>query len=80
MSTDWIEVHDHDSVYKARVFLTDEDTAFIEIVKDGKRRFFRVDAKLLKLGELMFFERVMDGAEEITMSQAKAIGLSSDPI
>lgn len=78
-STDWIEVHSSQN-YTARVFLTDEDEAYMEAVMDGKRRFFRVDAKLLRPGEIKFFENVMDGAEEITVNQAKAIGLSSNPI
>lgn len=68
MSTDWIKIHDHCSVYMARVFLTDEDNAYM-IQKMGKEmKFFKVDPELLRLGELGFFERVMETAEEVTMS------------
>ena len=65
MSTEWIEVHCPDFTYTVRVFLTDEDEAYIVTIKDGKKRFFKVDPKLLKSGELKFFEKVMDSAHEI---------------
>lgn len=65
MSTDWIEVHDHGSVYMARVFLTDENEAYMIAVQNNKQRFFKVDSKLLKLGELGFFENVMESAKEL---------------
>jgi hypothetical protein len=55
MSTDWIEVHDHGSVYMDRVFLTDDDNAYMITVQNGKKRFFQVDANLLKSDELGFF-------------------------
>lgn len=70
LSTDWIEVHDRGSVYMARVFLTDRYKAYMTTIQDGERRFFRVDANLLKLGELKFFEKVMETAEELPMKQA----------
>lgn len=65
LSTDWIEVHDRGSVYMARVFLTDEDGAYIITVQDGKKKVFKVDPNLLKLGELGVFENLMKSAEEI---------------
>lgn len=65
MSTDWIEVHDHGLVYRARVYLTDEDEAYMQTIRDGKKRFFKLDAKLLRLGELGFFEKVLANAIEI---------------
>jgi hypothetical protein len=75
MSTDWIEVHDHGSVYMAKVFLTDDDRAYMVTVQNGKKRFFKVDAGLLKLGELRFFEKVMENAEELLQNQFIKIGL-----
>ena len=75
MSTDWIEVHDKDSVYMAKIFLTDEDKAYVITVQNGKKRFFKVDASLLKTGELRFFEKVMDSAEELPIREATDIGL-----
>lgn len=65
MSTDWIEVHDKGSVYAARVFLTENDEAYMITIQKGKKRFFKVDPKLLKLCELGFFEKVMNGAIEL---------------
>jgi hypothetical protein len=55
LSTDWIEVHDHGSVYMANVFLTDEGEAYMLTVQDGKKNLFKVDSKLLNMGELGFF-------------------------
>lgn len=60
MSTDWIEVHNHGSVYEARVFLTDNDRVYMVTIQNGKKRFFRIDAKLLKLCEFGFFEKAME--------------------
>lgn len=75
MSTDWIEVHDHGAVYMAKVFLTDNDKANMITIQGGKKRFFKVDANLLKSGELEFFEKVMNGAEELPVKLAIDIGL-----
>lgn len=69
MSTDWIEVHDHGSVYEAKIFLTDEDKAYMMTIQDGKKRFFKVDAKLLRLGELGFFEKVMENIKELQLER-----------
>jgi hypothetical protein len=74
VSTDWIEVHDHGSVYEARVFLTNDDNAYMITVRNGKKRFFKVDANLLKSGELKFFEKVMESAEEISVEHAHNLG------
>lgn len=76
MSTDWIAVHDHGSVYETKVFLTDKDQAYIITIHNGKKKFFRVDAKLLKTGELNFFEKVMETATELTTKNAIDIGLT----
>lgn len=65
MSTDWIEVHDHDLSYLARVFLADNDEAYMIMKRGNKTRFFRVDSRLLRFGELGFFEKVMESAEEL---------------
>lgn len=65
MSTDWIEVHDHGSVYVARVFLTDENEAYMVRKLKNETKFFRVNPELLKLGEIRFFEKVMESAEEL---------------
>lgn len=74
MSTDWIEVHDQDSVYQAKIFLTDNDEAYMIKIQSGRKRFFRVDANLLKSGERRFFERVMESAKEVSMKdEAKYI-------
>lgn len=75
MSTDWIEVHDKGSVYMARVFLLDNDESYIVTIQDGRKRFFKIDANLLKFGELGFFENVMNTAEEIKLEQAIRLGL-----
>lgn len=75
MSSDWIEVHDHDSVYKARVFLTDNDEAYMITKQNDKKRFFRVDARLLKMGELGFFEKAVGSAKELPLEHAFKIGL-----
>lgn len=75
LSTNWIEVHDRGSAYMARVFLTDRDEAYMEAVMDGKRRFFKVDANLLKLGELGFFEKFMERSVELPMEHIGKIRL-----
>lgn len=75
MSTDWIEVHNRSSIYEARVFLTDEDEAYMEAVMEGKKRFFKVNASMLKLGKLGFFERVMESAKELPLERAFELGL-----
>jgi len=66
MSTDWIEVHDKCSVYTAKVVLADNDEAYMITVQNGKKRFFKINPKLLKLGELGFFEKGMESAEELS--------------
>jgi hypothetical protein len=43
-------------------------------IQKGKKRFFKVDPKLLKLGELGFFEKVMESAEEISVEHAHNLG------
>jgi hypothetical protein len=75
MSTDWIEVHDHDSTYLARVFLTDDDEAYMIVKAENKTRFFKVRSELLRSGELGFFEKVMESAEELPLKLAFEIGL-----
>jgi len=69
MSTDWIEVHDHGAIYQAKVYLTDEDEAYMLTIQDGKKLFFKVDPKLLGLGELGFFEKVMENAKELPLER-----------
>ncbi len=69
MSTDWIEVHDHGSVYQAKVYLTDKDEAYMIIRHGNKRRFFRIDARLLRGSELRFFENIMDNAKELPLGR-----------
>lgn len=75
MSTDWIKVHDHDSVYMARVFLTDENEAYMIRKLKNETKFFRVNPELLKLGELVFFERAVESAEELPIEPISKIGL-----
>lgn len=75
MSTDWIEVHDHDSVYEAKIFLTDDGKAYMIMIQNDRKKFFKVDANLLKSGELKFFEKVMTSAEELPVKKAADIGL-----
>lgn len=77
MSTDWIEVHDKGFVYMARVFLLDNDESYMVTIQDGRKRVFKVDANLLKSGELRFFENVMSTAEEIKLEQAIGLGLTN---
>ena len=74
MSADWIEVHDHDSVYMARVFLTNNDKVYMITVQNGRKKFFKIDAHLLKSGELKFFEKVMDDAEELPIEYVYNLG------
>lgn len=78
MSTDWIEVHDHGSVYMARVFLLDNDESYMITVRDGQNRFFKVDANLLKYGELRFFENVMKNAKELLFEKVIKMGFAKD--
>ncbi len=42
-------------------------------MQNGKKRFFKVDVKLLKMGEVGFFEKVMEGAVEITKNDFPVI-------
>ncbi|MCA2003654.1 MAG: hypothetical protein LDL06_02680 [Candidatus Nitrosotenuis sp.] len=70
MSTDWIEVHDHGAIYQAKVYLTDEGEAYMLTIQDGKKRFYKVDARLFRLGELRFFEKVMEDAKELPLECA----------
>lgn len=70
MSTDWIEVHDHGSVYLARVFLTDDSSSYMITKSREGRKFFKVDPGLLKHGEIGFFENVMESAKELPIEQA----------
>jgi hypothetical protein len=65
LSTDWIDVHDHSSVYLVRVFLTDDNEAYMIRKSRNETKFFKVNPELLKLGELGFFEKVMESAEEL---------------
>lgn len=58
MFTDWITVHDNDLVYDARVILTDSDGAYVIVVCNGKKNYFRIDTCMLKLNELYFFEKI----------------------
>ena len=75
LSTDWIEVHDHGSVYMARVFLTDDNHAYMILVRENENKFFRVRSELLRFGEIGFFEKVMEDAEELPLKYAFAMGL-----
>lgn len=75
MSTDWIEVHDHGSTYLARVFLTDNDEAYMIVKTENKTKFFKVKAELLRLGETGFFDKVMESAEELLLAKTIEIGL-----
>lgn len=65
LSTDWIEIHDNGTVYLARVFLTDNDEAYMICKSQNETRFFKINPKLLRLGELGFFEKVMENAQEL---------------
>lgn len=75
MSTDWIEVHDQDSVYETKVFLSNDDKAYMITIQNDKKRFFKVDANLLKSGEQMFFKKVMGSAKELSKKQTVEMGL-----
>ncbi|MGI0010051.1 MAG: hypothetical protein ACREAE_01465 [Nitrosopumilaceae archaeon] len=77
MSTDWIEVHNKNSSYMARIFLTDDDRAYMILVKQNETRFFRVKSKLLRFGEIGFFEKVIEGSEELPAKQAFEMGFIS---
>jgi hypothetical protein len=43
-------------------------------IQNGKKRFFRVDANLLKLGELGFFENAMKSAKEVDAKSMSKMG------
>lgn len=68
LSTDWIEVHNQDKHYLAKVFLTADDESYMIVVQKGIK-FFKVDSKLLRLGEIGFFEKVMQDAEELPIEK-----------
>lgn len=78
MSTDWIEVHDYGSVYMARVFLLDNDESYVMTVQNGQKKFFKVDVNLLELGEIRFFEKVMENAKELDVETAIEMGFLED--
>lgn len=75
MSTDWVEVHGNGFSYMAKVFLTDNNKSYMMTNQNGQSGFFEVDAYLLKLGELGFFEKVMQNAKELSIKEAYKIGL-----
>jgi hypothetical protein len=78
ISTDWIEVYDHDSTYMARVFLTDNDEAYMVVKTENKTRFFKVKSELLRSGELGFFEKVMERSIELPIKQIGDIRLANN--
>lgn len=77
LSTDWIEVHTLDTNYMAKVFLTADDEAYMILTQD-EMKFFKVDSKLLRLGEIEFFAKVMEDAKELSIEEALRMGLVSD--
>ncbi|MEM3172825.1 MAG: hypothetical protein QXE82_04715 [Candidatus Nitrosotenuis sp.] len=74
ISTHWIDIHGSQT-YTAKVFLTDKDESYMLTVQDGEKRFFKVDAKLLKIGELKFFEKVTKNAIELPIKRTIDMGL-----
>jgi len=62
----------------ARVFLTNDGKAYMVTVQNEKKRFFKVDASLLELGELGFFEKVMKTAREIPIETAIKMKFETD--
>ncbi|MBI3841568.1 MAG: hypothetical protein HY295_00195 [Thaumarchaeota archaeon] len=58
----------------AKVFLTDGSEAYMIVATPTGKKFFRVRSELLRLGEIGFFEKVMESAEELTLSQASEMG------
>ncbi|MEM3085446.1 MAG: hypothetical protein QW769_10735 [Nitrososphaerales archaeon] len=74
LSTDWLEDHNQDKHYLAKVFLTSDDECYILVVRNGLK-FFKVDARLLRLGEMGLFERAMEDAEELLIEKGFAMKL-----
>jgi len=56
-----------------KVFLTDENEAYAITIQNDKKRFFKVNPKLLKLGELGFFEKAIVCASEISENELPII-------
>ena len=75
MSTDWIEVHDFESSYFAKVFVT-QNEAYMIVKAQNQTKFFRVDRELLSLGEIRFFQKVMESAEELPLKTVFEIGFT----
>jgi hypothetical protein len=73
LSTDWIEVHNQDKHYLAKVFLTADDECYMLVVQK-ETKLFKVDSKLLRLGEIGFFEKVMESAKELPLKMAFEVG------
>ena len=74
VSTDWIEVHDFDSSYFAKVFVT-QNEAYMIVKAQNQTKFFRVDRELLTLGEIRFFQKAIESAEELSLRKAFEMGL-----
>lgn len=74
ISTDWIEVHDFESSYFAKVFVT-QNEAYMIVKAQNQTKFFRVDRELLALGEIGFFQKAMESAEELSLEMAFEMGL-----
>lgn len=74
VSTDWIEVHDFESSYFAKVFVT-QNEAYMLVKIRNKTKFFRVNRGLLVLGEIGFFQKVMATAEELPLRAAFEVGV-----
>lgn len=76
MSTDWIEVHDFDSSYFAKVFVTQNEAYMIVKAKD-RTEFYKIKRELLTLGEIGFFQKVMEKAEKLPIEIAIEFGFLS---
>lgn len=75
MFTDWIQVNGPDFRYLAKVFAT-QDEAYMIVKVRNQTKFFRVDKRLLILGEMGFFENVMESAKELPIKSAIKIGFN----
>jgi len=73
VSTDWIEVHDFESSHFAKVFVTQSE-AYMIVRSKNETKFFKVDRELLLLGEIGFFQKVMESAEEMSLEKAVEMG------
>jgi hypothetical protein len=76
--SEWTEVTNGKAVHLVKLFLTADGSAYMLLVANGKLRFFRVDADLLRVDEGRFLEKVMESAQELQIERAIEMGFLSE--